>query len=153
MILQIILAAIATMGFSIIFNVPRRELIFCGIAGAGSWSVFTLTATLTPESIIIPTFFAAMTVTAFARHLSTFRKMPSTIYMIPGVIPLVPGVRIYNTMYYIVTGENARAANQGIEALAIAGVIAVGLLTVLSLPRRLFTLCRGDRPRSPAGKG
>ena len=143
MILRIILAAIATMGFSIIFNVPRRELIFCGLAGAGSWSVFTLASSLTPESIVTPTFFAAMTVTTFARYLSTFRKMPSTIYMIPGVIPLVPGVRIYNTMFYIVTGEHASALTQGIEALAIAGVISFGLLTVLSLPRRLFTFSRG----------
>ena len=142
MILQICLCVIAVIGFSLIFNVPRAELIFCGIAGAGGWTVFTLITTLTYGTAIVATFFAAMTVTAFARILSTLRRMPSTLYIIPGVIPLVPGSLLYRTMAYVVTGEHGRALVQGIEALAIAGVIALGLLVVLSLPRRLFTFER-----------
>ena len=142
MILRIILCAIAVIGFSIIFNVPRRELVFCGLAGAGGWTVFTLISNAGNATAVLATFFAAMTVTLFARFLSTLRKMPSTLYIIPGIIPLVPGSLLYATMFYAVNGDHGMALTQGIEALSRAGVIALGLLVVLSLPRRMFNLER-----------
>ena len=142
MILQIILAAVATMGFSVLFNVPKKELIFCGLAGAGSWTAFAVISNFFPDAFIVATLVAAMTVTTFARFLSTLRKMPSTVYMIPGVIPLVPGTRIYFTMFHLINGDNAHALTEGIEALKIAGVLAIGLLIVLSLPRRWFAFGR-----------
>ena len=138
MIIQIILCTIAVIGFAIIFNVPRRELIFCGLAGAAGWTAFTLIITFTAGTAIISTFVAAMTVTIFARILSTLRKMPSTLYIIPGIIPLVPGSLLYATMFYVVNGYHGQAMVQGVEALAIAGVIALGLLVIFSLPRKLF---------------
>jgi len=141
-ILHMFLAAAATMGFSIIFNVPKRELIFCGISGAAGWTVYTLITTFWAYSTIPATLFAAMTVTTLARFLSGLRKMPSTIYMIPGIIPLVPGIGIYFTMFHIINGDNAAAVVQGVDALKIAGVIAIGLLIILSLPRKLFFLNR-----------
>jgi uncharacterized membrane protein YjjB (DUF3815 family) len=140
-ILQIVLSAIATMGFSVIFNVPKKELIFCGLTGAAGWLIFmVVTNASDTASATAATFFAAATVTAFARILSTMRKMPSSLYMVPGIIPLVPGIRIYFTMFYVINGDNTQALLEGIEALKLAGVIAIGLLTVLSLPRRLFAL-------------
>jgi len=142
MILSMFLSSIAVMGFSIIFNVPRKEIIFCGLTGVAGWVVFTLVSNNLTESIIAATFFATITVTIFARILSNARKMPSTIYMIPGIIPLVPGLRIYFTMLYAVTGEFSNAAHAGATALSIAGVIAVGLLVVLSLPRKWFSFGR-----------
>ncbi|MCL2855742.1 MAG: threonine/serine exporter family protein [Defluviitaleaceae bacterium] len=140
MILGIILAAVATMGFSVIFNVPRRELAFCGLAGGAVWLIFLIVTHFFPEGTIPATFFGAMAATTLGRFLSALRKMPSTVYMIPGIIPLVPGVAIYRTMFYVVGGEHMMAVTQGVYALSLAGVIAVGVLIVLSLPRRLFLL-------------
>ena len=142
MVIQIALAAVATIGFSIIFNVPLKELIFCGIAGAAGWAVFMLISNIwyNFDTVVAATFFATMTTTVFGRFLSTIRKMPSTIYIIPAVIPLVPGVGIYFTMFYVVTREYNLAVAQGVESMKIAGVIAIGLLIVLSLPRWMFSL-------------
>jgi len=140
---QVILSAIATMGFSVIFNVPKKELLFCGLTGAAGWLVFIIITNPlndTANAAVAATFFAAITVTTFARFLSTLRKMPSSLYMIPGIIPLVPGIRLYSTMFYMITGDNTGALSEGIEALKLAGVIAIGLLVVLSLPRQLFAL-------------
>jgi len=41
-------------------------------------------------------------------------------------------------MYHIIHGDNTYALLRGIETLMIAGVIAIGLLIVLSLPRKFF---------------
>ena len=139
MILQIILAFIGTMGFSIIFNVPRKELLLCGLTGAASWSVYRLIFDISSDFVVAAILFAAITVTCISRMLSFARKMPVTIYLIPGIIPLVPGAGLYYTMLHAVMGESTRAMIQGIETLRNAGVIAVGLLITLSLPPKLFS--------------
>ncbi|MCL2169390.1 MAG: threonine/serine exporter family protein [Defluviitaleaceae bacterium] len=144
MILQVILCIMAVIGFSLIFNVPRRELIFCGFTGAGGWLVLTLVTTGLAGSAVVGTLLAAMTASVFGRILSSLRKMPSTLYIIPGVLPLVPGSLLYRTMVYIVNGEHSLAVVQGVEALSRAGVIALGLLVVLSLPRRFFAFKRRE---------
>jgi len=137
-----LLSGVAVMAFSVIFNVPRRELVFCGLTGICTWVVFTLITHFFPEASNLGTFFAAATATVIARILSDLRRLPSTIYMIPGVIPLVPGLRIYFTMFYMVNGEVSNAVVAGIGALSTAGAIAMGLLVVLSLPRKWFSVKR-----------
>ena len=141
MILDFALAFFATIGFSVIFNVPRKEIFYCGIAGASGWFLFQLIYSYgTVEAV----FAATLIISYISRFLSFKRKMPATLYMIPGIIPLVPGTGIYYTMYFIVIGDNPQALMRGIETLMIAGVIAIGLLIVLSLPRWLFTTANAN---------
>jgi len=142
LLLQISLAFIGTMGFSIIFNVPRKELFLCGIAGAAGWAVYRIIFDTSPDLVVPAIFFGAITVTCISRVTSFARKMPVTLYMIPGIIPLVPGAGIYYTMFHAVMGENTQAMLLGIETLRNAGVIAVGLLITLSLPPKLFTFIK-----------
>ena len=143
MLLHGLMSFIGTMGFSIIFNVPRRELLVCGLAGAAAWLVYQVTLQISPDAVVVATLLGAMTVTYISRIASYIRHMPVTIYMIPGVIPLVPGAGIYYTMFNAVMGYNDQALLLGFETLRTAGVIAVGLLIVLSLPRKMFTFYRG----------
>ena len=142
MILQVFLAFVGTVGFSIIFNVPRKELLFCGLAGAMGWFIYQLNLMFFPYALVTATFLAAATVTCISRIVSTLRRMPATIYMIPGIIPLVPGIGIYYTMFSAVMGDYTQAMLWGVHTLRIAGVIAVGLLVVLTLPRKWFLLGR-----------
>lgn len=139
-LLQIALSFVGTMGFSIIFNVPRKELLLCGIAGAAGWGIFWTMLNVSPDFEVAGIFFGAIAVTCISRVLSYTRKMPVTVYMIPGIIPLVPGARIYYTMFHAVMGENTMAMIMGIETLRNAGVIAVGLLITLSLPSKMFII-------------
>lgn len=139
-LLQIFLAFVGTVGFSIIFNVPKKELLLCGLAGAGGWLIYTVTILFLSDAVVVATFFAASVVTCISRFVSTWRKMPATVYMMPGIIPLVPGIGIYYTMFHAVMGENTEALMWGFQTLRIAGVIALGLLVVLTLPRKLFLI-------------
>ena len=139
MMMQFVLSFIGTMGFLILFNVPRKELLLCGITGASGWFVFQLIAALLTDAAVPAILFGAMTVTCLSRIISFKRKMPVTVYMIPGIIPLVPGAGIYYTMFYAVMGENTQALLHGMETLRNAGVISVGLLVVLSIPPKVFS--------------
>jgi len=138
LVIHFLLAFVATIGFSLIFNVPKKELVFCGIAGACGWLAYQIVLTVSSSSVVTAVFAAALVIAYISRVFCIWRKMPVTLYMIPGVIPLVPGAGIYYTMYYIIMGDNNIALLRGIETLMISGVIAIGLLIILSLPRRLF---------------
>lgn len=83
-------SAVAAVGFAILFNVPRRTLPGCAIAGAVGhglrtllveWGVMLELATL--AGAIVVGFLAEF----FARHQQT----PAAVFSVPGVIPLVPG--------------------------------------------------------------
>jgi len=139
MVTHFLLSFVATIGFSLIFNVPKKELVFCGVVGACGWIMYQMIlGTVAGEMTAV---FAAALVIAYASRILSFRrKMPTNLYMIPGIIPLVPGVGIYYTMLYIISGDNTIALLRGIETLMTAGVIAIGLLVILSLPRGFFRI-------------
>jgi len=138
---QMVVAYIACWGFSIIFNAPKRELIFCGISGSVGWAVYYLVNAIFQEPIFA-TFLAAAVVTTLARFLSYVRRAPSTMYQIVGILPLVPGMQLYNTTQGILNNNMVESYTQGVLALKLAGVIGIGSVLVLALPYSVFELIK-----------
>ena len=137
MIMQIIMGFVSTICFSIIFNVPRKELFFCGLTGAMGWGVYQFML-LYGNTPAISALFSTAIITILSRIFAIRRKMPITVFLIAGIIPLVPGAGIYYTMYDLFMNELDDAAVKGIGALKMAGVISLGIVLVLSLPISLF---------------
>jgi len=137
MILQIIFSFLGTLAFSIIFNVEKKELFLCGAAGAIGWFFYLIVSK--NNTIVFASFISTLVITFISRILANIRKTPITVFLISGIIPLVPGAGIYYTMLNILTSNNSLASYKGIETMKISGVIAVGIIIVLSLPKWLFT--------------
>jgi uncharacterized membrane protein YjjB (DUF3815 family) len=138
-IIQTAVAFAATVTFSMLFNIPRRELCFCGITGASGWFVRGLVISFFPGATVLGAFAGTLVLTAISRVLSYSRKTPVLVYLIGGILPLVPGSGIYYTMYELVmTSDTLRAMEYGIETIKITGVISIGIMCILSLPRGLF---------------
>ncbi len=129
-IFSILLCFVATVSFCILFKVPKKQLLFCGLAGVVSWLVYYILVELTGDSILA-TFFGAVATTIVCNLLAKRRKTPITIFLIAGLIPLVPGSVIYKSMYYTVMNNNIAALNEGIYTIKLAGVIAVGIGIIL----------------------
>jgi uncharacterized membrane protein YjjB (DUF3815 family) len=145
-VFQTIAAFAATTAFSMLFNVPRKELVFCGITGAVGWFVSRFVLYFNPAWLVFGTFAGTLALTSVSRALSYSRKTPVLVYLIGGILPLVPGAGIYNTMYeLIMVGEDGRAFYFGLQTAQVAGVIAVGIICVLSLPRILFDYSRKNQ--------
>lgn len=137
MIIQVIAAFFATLFFSIMFNVSRNQLIYCGFNGAIGWLVYLVSLSL--NSIVFSSFLGALTVSILAQVLAKIRKTPVTVFLISGIIPLVPGAILYKTIYYIVEEDYTMSNYYGIQSLQIAGAIAVAIILVSSmtkLPKR-----------------
>ncbi|MCT4598001.1 MAG: threonine/serine exporter family protein [Vallitalea sp.] len=131
MIIQVIAAFFATLFFSIMFNVSKNQLIYCGFNGAIGWLVYL--ASLSLNSIVLSSFLGALTVSVFAQILAKIRKTPVTVFLISGIIPLVPGAILYKTIYYIVEEDYTMSNYYGIQSLQIAGAIAVAIILVSSV--------------------
>ena len=131
---QMLMAFFAALSFAVLFNAPRSELVFCGLAGIISWGVYLIARDL-GGSLTVASFLGALAVTPFCHMLAKKRKTIVTIFLISGIIPLVPGAGIYSTMYNIIVGNAVQAAAQGMETLKLAGVIALGIIIVLTIQR------------------
>lgn len=108
--IQFSFSFLATAAFAVITNVPRRSLICCGLSGAfGS---------------LLGSLGVAFISDLFSKRL----KMPVTIFNIPGMVPLVPGGLAYQAVRNLVTESYREAAHYAVQAIMIAGAIALGLV-------------------------
>lgn len=130
--LKFVYAYIATIGFAVLFQVPRKTLLRAGFAGAFGWSVFNI---INQEfnSMVVATFLAAMVLAMIGERFARTEKQPFTVFIIPGIVPLVPGVALYNTMIAILEENYNLAIETGSEAILIALAISGGLTIVLSV--------------------
>jgi len=136
--LKIIMSFFAVLGFAVVLNAPRKELICCGMCGLVSFTAYELFVMfLSPTTSV---FIATVIAMAFARACSYRRKSPSTMYVIMGILPHVPGGGMYSTMYGIINSDLMFSYMKGVETFKTAGVIAMGVILVFLLPPGLFTI-------------
>ena len=99
MMIQIIAAVIATVGFSVLFGVPSKYYPYCGVIGGAGWLVYLIA--LEHFSTAGASLAATMVVIFLSRLAAVRKKCPVTIFLIAGIFPLVPGAGVYWTAYYL----------------------------------------------------
>ena len=136
LLIQTLAAAVATVGFSLLFGVPARYYPSCALIGGVSWLAYLFL--LPYSSVSIATFAATVIVILMSRWFAVRERCPVTIFLISGIIPLVPGAGIYWTAYYVVTDQLAKASARGFLTLKIAVAIVLGILFVFEFPQKWF---------------
>lgn len=146
---QVFAAVLGTIGFSIMFSVPREYYPLCGLVGGGGWLVYCLVlpGSDAPEA----TLAATVLVVFLSRLFAVWRRCPVTISLIPGIIPLVPGGDIYWMAYHIVMDQVPMAAEKGFEAIKIAVAIVLGTVFVFQVPQKAFGAVIGFVQRQRKG--
>lgn len=129
-------ATIATVGFSVFFNVPKSALIPAGLTGGIGWGFYYYLIN-TSNNDILANFLAAALVALISEILARKLKYPAILFVIPGIIPLVPGLGMYNTMLYLVQSNYELAISKGANVLFVGGAISLGILVITSLARTL----------------
>ena len=132
MMLPLFAGLFATVGYALIFNQPRRQLIPTGLIGAAGWIVY-LIAVEAGHGDAMASFFSAFLVTFLSQIAARTLKDPVMVFCIPGIMPIVPGAGMYRTMRAFVMHETALAAATGYNTISMAGAIALGLLAATSL--------------------
>lgn len=136
MLFHVLFSFFGTIAFSVLYQVPRKYYISCGMTGAAGWMIYkVMVSGCTPA---IASFFAVLVVVLMSRMLTVRMKCPITIFLVPGIIPLVPGAGIYFTAYYLVTNQLYLAAEKGIESVKVAFAIVLAIVFIVSIPREVF---------------
>lgn len=131
MLIEMIVAFIATLAFGVVFNVPVRYLLPGAIAGTIGWFIYK---SLGAGNSAV--FFASLGIGFMAEAGARMFRVPVLIIAVPGIIPLVPGVGAYSTMVALVKGDFIGSLTNGTETLFAAGAIAVGI-ALATVPWRL----------------
>lgn len=126
-LIQIAMAAIGTLGFSIYFRVREKNVIASVAGGAIGWIVYLVVNHFT-QDLFIGNFAAAFVVYLWAEIMARALKAPSNTYLIPGIIPLLPGGPLYYTMSAIVEGDNELFVKNGLNTIFIAFGMAAGMV-------------------------
>ena len=137
---------LATVGFSIFFNSPRKSLIPAGIIGGIGWTVYMILFDFS-QNPILSNFFAATLISLLSEILARRMKFPAIIFVIPGILPLIPGLGLYNTMLSLVEGNYSNAISVGTNALFVSASISMGVLLITSLVKTYYISRRKIRSK------
>ena len=135
--MSVLWAMIATLGFSMLFQLRGLPLVGATVNGALGWAVYLMVLAL-DGSGFAANLGAAFLVTMVAELLTRLRFGTVMAFLIPGLIPLVPGSQIYRAMEMAVRGLPEKGLALGLEAMAIAAAIVAGVVTASSLARISF---------------
>lgn len=140
MIREILAAIIGTIAFALLFGVPKRYFLHCGLIGGAGWCLYSILTQYCGSSATEATFLATVLVILLSRFSAVWIRCPVTVFLIAGIFPLVPGAGVYWTSYYLVMGQTQDAMTSGFAAVKAAVAIVFGIVVVLELPNRIFHL-------------
>lgn len=140
---QLLSAFIGTIAFAILFGVPRRYYIDCGICGTVGWLCYLALVRLAATSTVMATFVATLSVLAISYRYAVRRQCPVIVFLVCGIFPLVPGAGIFWTTYYLISDRLPAALQSGFRAISLTFAIVFGIIVYTELRHRLI-----DRKRA-----
>ena len=136
-----IAAAIAAMGFSMIFNIQRRLLWVVAVGGIIAVCTRNFVNFELGYGPVIGSFMGSMVVSLIAVKAVHWFHVPNHVLTIPSVIPMIPGVLMYRALFGLinmhgVVGEVTAVVSNGITASLIILCIALGVAVPNIFARR-----------------
>lgn len=136
MIIEVIAASLAAFSFGVLFNIKGKRLVIACIGGGLGWFVYKLCLGYQIGEAS-SCFISAICFSIYCEVCARIYKTPSTTLSVCCLIPLVPGYGVYNTMYEFIVGNYTEGVNYGINTLAIAGALALGIIFVSTVFRNI----------------
>ncbi len=131
---EFVLACAATLGFGILFNVPRQSLFACCLTGALGRTV-RLAALDAGANLEGASYLGAVAVAITGYLMARLYHTPRTIFTVTGVIPMVPGVTAFSSMLDFANGNILAGLVSGTQTVMVGGALALGLTTVRIITR------------------
>lgn len=132
---------IITFGFGILFNIKGKKLLFAALGGGLSWYCYSLPLSL-GLSEVSSLFISALVFSTYSEVLARIFKTPVTSFVICALFPLVPGSGMYYTMLATINGDLQNAVHLGINTLANAGTLALGVIFISTITSLIFRVKR-----------
>ncbi len=146
-IIQVLMGAVGSFGFSIIYNIRGKKLILAGLGGLFSWSL-CLVLQIWFGSEVIRYFLSAAFVAVYAEILARIMKTPTTTFLVPAIIPHVPGGSLYYTMKFALNQQWYEFFSKAFYTVELALALAMGIIAVSSLVKVVFAIFNKIKKKS-----
>lgn len=123
-------AAVATLGFSVLFNVPKYALPYCALIGAFGYALRTALIS-GGMGMVSATLGAALLIGVLAAILARRYGVSGTLFAVGPAIPLVPGSYAYKAVMGVVMVAESSQPERGAELLL--GAFDNGIKAVLTI--------------------
>jgi len=128
LLLQALFGFVATAGFGVLFNVPRRVLFSAALIGAcGHLLRYALRQVGISNEVA--TFCGALTVGLIGYWQARRMQLPRLVFTVTGIISMVPGVPAYEVVVYFSRSDILDGLQSAVRASLVSGAIAAGLST------------------------
>ena len=147
MLIESIFASIASVGFAMVFNVPRHTLIYCAVGGGITYIARTMFLHI-GLGIEISTFLASTFIGIVALYWSRKYLIPRPVYTVASIIPMIPGTYAFSAMISLVDMNSHGITPELIEVFITSGLKAISILGAISFGLALPSLyfIRLNRP-------
>ena len=147
LLIEALFASIASVGFAMVFNVPKHTLVYCAVGGAITYVIRTISLHI-GLGIEISTFLASTFIGIISLYWSRKYLIPRPVYTVASIIPMIPGTYAFSAMISLVDMNTHGVTHEliqlfiqnGLKAVSILGAISFGL----ALPSLYFI--RLNRP-------
>lgn len=130
-IIQLITALLGSLGFALIFNIPKKYMVVASLGGLICWSMYLLTDLFT-EGVFIPSLVASASAAFYAEVIARLLKVPATVIFVSSIIPLIPGSSLFYTMSHAVSSDWALFSEYGMRTIQYILGISCGVSIVWS---------------------
>lgn len=139
-----IAAAISAMGFSMIFNIPRRLLWVVAIGGIIAVCTRNF-VNLGPSTnnigldmgLVIGSFSGAVVVSLIAIKAVHWFHVPNHVLTIPSVIPMIPGVLMYRMLFGLINVNvqtQVTPLMKALESGIVSGLVIMCIAIGVAIP-------------------
>ena len=129
LLVEIFGAFVSSIGFCILFNIHGPGMLLCATGAVLTWVMYRLCQNLGTGDVMAY-FWATIIAAAYSEIMARIRKYPAISYLVVSIFPLIPGAGVYYTMCHAVHGDMVSFADQGTHTIAIAAMMAVGIILV-----------------------
>jgi uncharacterized membrane protein YjjB (DUF3815 family) len=128
LLLQWLSALVVTGGFGILFNVPRRMLLPCGVIGAIGHLLHYMLR-ISGISNELATFAGALFVGLAGYWQARRIHSPRLAFTLTGIITMIPGIPAYEMVVYFSNNKLIDGLQSGVRVALLVGAITAGLST------------------------
>lgn len=121
-----LLSLIGTLGFALLYHVPRKALFLCSVIGMGGYVLRTFLHQLGMD-LVAATFCGALFVGLVGALPARRMQLPLVLFAITGIICMVPGIPAYKVLVYFQQGDIPGGLQSAVEAGFGVGALATGI--------------------------
>lgn len=137
---QVIAAAVSAMGFSIIFNIPKKFLPIVGVGGIITVMLRNLAMTQFGASTAAGSFLGAAIVGVLGFKAMHWFHAPDVLITVPSSIPMIPGVLLYRLLFAVLNIQfiDGTALLEGIRSGVMGITAVIGIAIGVAIPTIFF---------------